>query len=139
MDSFRIFRRKSSHDWALLVIVKHLGSKFRWPILKEKWVLPVRPLQLLYRNVQRFRGGLALKAHVSRNSMLASNKEEEEGALARALTGPVQVVSLSLYTLSLSLTHTHTHTLSPLRDLQLAQALGLDARAPIFYITQLLA
>ena len=38
-------------------------------------------LQLLHRNVQRFRGGLVFKAHrlcVSLNSRLASNKEEED-------------------------------------------------------------
>ena len=37
--------------------------------------------QLLHINVQRFRGGLVLKAHrlcVSLNSRLESNKEEEE-------------------------------------------------------------
>jgi len=37
--------------------------------------------QLLYRNVQRFRGGLVSKAHrlcVSLNSRLESNKEEED-------------------------------------------------------------
>ena len=37
--------------------------------------------QLLYRNVQRFRGGLAFKAHrlcASHNSRLESNKEEEK-------------------------------------------------------------
>ena len=36
--------------------------------------------QLLYRNVQRFRGGLVFEAHrlcVSLNSRLESNKEEE--------------------------------------------------------------
>ena len=41
--------------------------------------------QLLHRNVQRFRGGLAFKAHrlcVSSNSRLESNKEEE-GRAAR--------------------------------------------------------
>jgi len=36
--------------------------------------------QLLYRNVQRFRGGLAFKA----NSRLESNKEEEETAQQRS-------------------------------------------------------
>jgi len=38
------------------------------------------PLQILHRNVQRFRGGLAFKDHrlcVSLNSRLESNKEEK--------------------------------------------------------------
>jgi len=40
----------------------------------------MKPEQLLYRNVQRFRGGLVFKGHrlcVSLNSRLESNKEEK--------------------------------------------------------------
>jgi len=40
----------------------------------------IKEVQVLNRNVQRFRGGLAFKAHrlcVSLNSRLESNKEEE--------------------------------------------------------------
>ena len=44
-------------------------------------MMGMKPEQLLYRNVQRFRGGLVFKGHrlcVSLNSRLESNKEEEE-------------------------------------------------------------
>jgi len=43
--------------------------------------LELRVEQLIHRNVQRFRGGLVLKAHglcVSLNSRLESNKEDKK-------------------------------------------------------------
>jgi len=49
-------------------------------LLEVTSLKPIR-VQLLHRNVQRFRGGLVFKAHrlcVSLNSRLESNKEEEE-------------------------------------------------------------
>ena len=48
-------------------------------------------VQLLHRNVQRFRGGLVFKAHrlcVSLNSRLGCNKEEDEAVGGGRLRRP---------------------------------------------------
>jgi len=56
--------------------------------------------QLLYRNVQRFRGGLVFEAHrlcVSLNSRLESNKEEEEVTLGIPTRAVVTLHEVSLH------------------------------------------
>ena len=64
-------------------------------------------IQLLYRDVQQFRGGLVVKAHrlcVSRNSRLESSKEEEEEeevvvdytCVLHRLSGSVETVEKTL-------------------------------------------
>jgi len=54
-------------------------------------------VQLLHRNVQRFRGGLVFKAHrlcVSLNSRLESNKERERNSGAARESGDKTLPSL---------------------------------------------
>ena len=78
-----------------------VGSSFTVGIFSIGFVsigfVSVLPLTILYRNVQRFRGGLVFKAHrlcVSLNSRRESNKEEEKGVFSVGSSFTVGIFSI---------------------------------------------